>query len=380
MFQSIPHLLYPSGSHLEIQQGLLGYKILLLLRHLILILLHLIILLSEFKNIPHSYIAFLANVFANSKSTSYAQAEKDVEWVRAMEAELTALERNHTWNVTSLPKGHKLITSKWVYKIKYKPDGKVDKFKARLVVRGFNQKEGLDHKHTFSPVAKLAIVRVLIAIAIAKQWSLHQLDINNAFLHGSIEEEIYMLPPEGYTKASPGQVCKLNRSLYGLKQASRQWNHELIRFLVSLGFIQSKHDYFLFVKVKGEEFTVVLVYMDDMLITGNSTVEIQTLKQSLDQQFTIKDLGLAKYFLGIELCRTNAGMHLNQRKYILDLLTDVGLTAAKPSSFPLPTQIKLSLDKGTPLSDAGSYRRLVGRLLYLTMTRPDIYYAVQHLS
>ncbi|GKA30497.1 retrovirus-related pol polyprotein from transposon TNT 1-94 [Tanacetum coccineum] len=120
--------------------------------------------------------------------------------------------------------------------------------------------------------------------------------------------------------------------------------------------------------------------MDDMLITGNSTVEIQTLKQSLDQQFTIKDLGLAKYFLGIELCRTNAGMHFNQRKYILDLLTDAGLTVAKPFSFPLPTQIKLSLDKGTPLSDVGSYRRLVGRLLYLTMTRPDISYVVQHLS
>ncbi|GJR48344.1 retrovirus-related pol polyprotein from transposon TNT 1-94 [Tanacetum coccineum] len=259
---------------------------------------------SEFTNIPHSHIAFLANVFANSKPTSYTQAEKDVEWVRAMEAELGALERNHTWNVTFLPKGHKPITLKWVYKIKYKPDGKVDRFKARLVVRGFNQKE-----------------------ATAKQWPLHQLNINNAFLHGYIEEEIYMLPPEGYTKASPGQ---------------------------------SKHEYSLFVKVKGEEFTVVLVYVDDMLITGNSTMEIQTLKQSLDQ--------------------TNVGMHLNQRKYILDLLTNAGLTAVKPFSFPLPTQIKLSLDNGTPLSDAGSYRRLVGRLLYLTMTRLDISYVVQHLS
>ncbi|GKA30496.1 retrovirus-related pol polyprotein from transposon TNT 1-94 [Tanacetum coccineum] len=131
---------------------------------------------SEFTNISHSYIAFPMLINGKPEKKSH------------MEVLFT--------------KGHKLITSKWVYKIKYKPDGKVDKFKARLVVRGFNQKEGLDHKHTFSPVAKLAIVRVLIAIAIAKQWSLHQLDINNAFLHGSIEEEIYMLPPEGYTKAS----------------------------------------------------------------------------------------------------------------------------------------------------------------------------------
>ncbi|GJR63059.1 retrovirus-related pol polyprotein from transposon TNT 1-94 [Tanacetum coccineum] len=333
---------------------------------------------SEFKNIPQLHIAFLANVFANSEPTSYAQAIKDLGWVRAMEAELTALERNQTWTITSLPTGHKPITFKWVFKTKYKPDGHVERLKARLVVRGFNQKEGLDYKHTFSPVAKLATVRVLIAIATAKQWPLHQLDINNAFLHGYIDKEIYMLPPEGYTKASPGQVCKLSRSLYGLKQASRQWNHELTRFLISLGYIQSKHDYSLFVKTKGEEFTAALVYVDDMLITENSTVEVKALKQSLDQKFTIKDLGLAEYFLGIELCRTC--MHLNKRKYILDLLTDAGLTTAKPCSFPLPTQLKLSLDKGTTLSDAGAYRRLVGRLLYLTMTRLDTSYVVQHLS
>ncbi|GKE58366.1 NSP-interacting kinase 1-like protein [Tanacetum coccineum] len=138
-----------------------------------------------------------------------------------------------------------------------------------------------------------------------------------------------MVPPEGYTKASAGQVF--------------------------------------------------LVYVDDMLLTGNSQSEILNLKSSLDNKFTIKDLGLVKYFLGIELCKTDTGMHINQRKYILDLLTDAGLTGAKPSPFPLPTQLKLSLDKGTPFKDAGVYKRLVGRLLYLTMTRPDISYAVQHL-
>ncbi|GKD19586.1 retrovirus-related pol polyprotein from transposon TNT 1-94, partial [Tanacetum coccineum] len=247
--------------------------------------------------------------------------------------------------------------------------------KARLVVRGFNPKEGLDYKHTFSPVAKLATVRVLIAIATAKQWPLHQLDINNAFLHGYIDEEIYMLPPKGYTKAKPGQVCKLNRSLYGLKQASRQWNQELTRFLVEKGYEQSKQDYSLFVKVKGDSFTAALVYVDDVLITGNTPTEIDTLKKSLDDKFTIKDLGLAKYFLGIEICHTSTGTHLNQRKYILDLLTDAGLTATKPNPSPLPTNLKLSLDKGVP-----AYRRLVGRLLYLIMTRPDISYVVQHLS
>ncbi|GJX03535.1 NSP-interacting kinase 1-like protein [Tanacetum coccineum] len=189
----------------------------------------------------------------------------------------------------------------------------------RLVVRGFNQKEGLDYKHTFSLVAKLATIRVIVALATAKEWPLHQLDVNNAFLHGYTDEEIYMLPPEGYHKALPGQVC-------------------------------------------------------------NSNSEILSLKASLDHKFTIKDLGLAKYFLGIEIYRTQHGTHLNQRKYILNLLSDAGLTGEKPATFPFPTQLKLSLDKGTPLSDESSYKRLVGRLLYLTMTRPDISYAAQHLS
>ncbi|GJV04358.1 hypothetical protein Tco_1337927 [Tanacetum coccineum] len=189
-----------------------------------------------------------------------------------------------------------------------------------------------------------------------------------------------MVPPEGYTKAAPNQVCKLKRSLYGLKQASRQWNQELTKFLISLGYVQSKHDYSFFVKNTNGKFTAVLVYVDDMLITGDCQQEVLFLKQALHQKFIIKDLGLAKYLLGIELCRTSAGTYLNQRKYILDLLSDTGLTAAKPKEFPLPTQLKLSLNKGNPLKDPGSYRRLVGRLLYLTMTRPDISYAVQHLS
>ncbi|GKD15051.1 retrovirus-related pol polyprotein from transposon TNT 1-94 [Tanacetum coccineum] len=146
------------------------------------------------------------------------------------------------------------------------------------------------------------------------------------------------------------------------------------------GFEQSKHDYSVFVKAKGDSFTVALVYVDDILITGNSDEEITQVKKALEDKFTIKDLGLARYFLGIELCRTETGTYLHQRKYVLDLLKDAGLTAGKPTTFPLPQNLKLSLDKGVPLKHPDSYRRLVGRLLYLSMTRPDISYSVQHLS
>nr|GEU50924.1 hypothetical protein [Tanacetum cinerariifolium] len=245
-----------------------------------------------------------------------SDAVSDPKWVEAMEKELKTLEINNTWQLTELPEGHKAISSKWVYKIKYFPNGKVERYKARLVIRGFDQKEGVDYKHTFSPVAKTAT-------------------------------EIYMKPPEGYTKASQGQ---------------------------------SKHDYSLFVKAQGDLFTVALVYVDDILITWNSDKDITDTKLALDSKFTIKDLGLARYFLGIELCTTNNGTYLHQRKYVLDLLKDAGLTTAKPTPFPLPQNMKLSLDKGAPISDPESYRGLVRRLLYLSMTRPDISYDVQHLS
>ncbi|GKA24642.1 retrovirus-related pol polyprotein from transposon TNT 1-94 [Tanacetum coccineum] len=322
---------------------------------------------ADFQSYPDEYVASLANVMATSEPNSYSQAVNDPKWVEAMEKELKALETNDTWVLTELPDGCKAISSKWVYKIKYYADGTVERYKARLVIRGFDQKEGVDYKHTFSPVAKAATVRVLIAIATAKGWPLHQLDINNAFLHGFVDEEIYMKPPEGYTKASQGQVCKLNKSLYGLKQASRQWNQELSKFLVTLGFKQSKHDYSLFVKAQGVLFTVVQIYVDDILLTGNSVQDIQNTKLALDSKFTIKDLGLARYFLGIELCNTENGTFLHQRKYVLDLLKDAGLTATKPTPFPLPQNMKLSLDKGKlkslPEYPEIHYRRRVGRLL-----------------
>ena len=194
-----------------------------------------------------------------------------------------------------------------------------------------------------------------------------------------MDEEVYILPPAGYTKAE-GKVCRLKRSLYGLKQASRQWNKEFISFLLKQGFVQSKQDYSLFTKGSGSNFIAVQVYVDDVLITGGNSSDIQLLKNALDQAFTIKDLGCMRYFLGIEVARSSAGTLLNQRKYILDILQDAGMTACKPADFPLPTNLRLTIDQGELLSHPEVYRRLVGRLLYLNITRPDISYAVQHLS
>ena len=176
-----------------------------------------------------------------------------------------------------------------------------DRHKAQLVVRGFEQVKDKDYKHTFSHVAKLTTVRLFIAIATAKQWPLHQLDINNAFLHGYIDDEVYMLPSQGYSLALPGQVCKLQRSLYGLKQASRQRNVEMTKFLLSKGFHQFKSDYSLFTRQHQGTYIFILVYVDDLLRTGDDSSGISALKDSLHNTFTIKNLGLAHYFLGIEI-------------------------------------------------------------------------------
>lgn len=280
-----------------------------------------------------------------------------------------------------LPPGKRAIDSKWVYKVKYRPDGSIECYKARLVAKGYTQIEGVDFHETFAPVAKLVTVRCLLALASIQQWELHQLDVNNAFLHGDLEEEVYMKIPQGFAKQGEQRVCRLRKSLYGLRQASRNWYHKFTTSLLDIGFRQSDADHSLFIySHTGGSIIAALIYVDDVIITGTNSARISQLKRYLDAKFHIKDLGNLKYFLGIEVARSPTGIALSQRKYVLDILTESGLTGCKPVTFPMERQHKLSLDSGDLCTDPGQYRRLVGRLLYLTITRPDISYAVHILS
>ncbi|CAM8901506.1 unnamed protein product [Rhodiola kirilowii] len=228
----------------------------------------------------------------------------------------------------------------------------------------------------------MATVRCLLAVASARSWPVYQLDVSNAFLHGDLEEEVYMRLPTGFyqKEKSQGQVCKLLKSIYGLKQASRQWFAKFSEALLEFGFHKSMNDYSLFTLVRGTDFIILLVYVDDVILTGTSQSIIDEIKRYIHQKFHIKDLGVLKYFLGLEVARSHTGIFLNQRKYVLELLEDSNLTECKPSRTPMDIKHKLSLSQAPLLDDPLQYRKLVGKLIYLTITRPDLSYSVHVLS
>lgn len=224
-------------------------------------------------------------------------------------------------------------------------------------------------------------VRSVIAIAASKDWKLHQMDVFNAFLQGDLHEEVDMDLPQGFQKQGETKVCKLLKSLYGLKQALRQWNLKLIETLLNAGFHQNKRS--------GNDIFIILIYVDDLLITGSSNTMIDEAKKVMHQQFKVKDLGELRYFLGIEVLRSQQVILLNQRKYTLELISELGLSGAKPTITPLEINQKLTsveYDKGVGMQvedhmvDVTGYQKLIGKLLYLTITRPGISYVVQTLS
>ncbi|MCI10013.1 hypothetical protein A2U01_0031104, partial [Trifolium medium] len=266
---------------------------------------------------------------------------------------------NGTWTLQPLPKGKKPLGCKWVYKIKHNSDGTIERYKARLVIFGNHQVEGIDYNETFAPVAKMVTVRLVLAVAAAKKWEIHQMDVHNAFLHGDLHEEVYMKPPPGFRTFQPGLVCKLKKSLYGLKQAPRCWFAKLSSALKKFGFRQSCSDYSLFTLLVHEVQIVVLVYVDDLIVCGNDSAAIQRFKAYLSKCFHMKDLGTLKYFLGVEVARNSSGIFLCQRKYSLDIIQEAGLLGAKPVSTPLEQNHQLSLAAGQFIEQPEQYRRLV---------------------
>lgn len=331
------------------------------------------------------YHCYAALSCYNFEPVTYSQALKssDAEkWVRAMNEEIAALKRNKTWILVNLPKEKpNILDSKWVFKIKRGTDDV--RFKARLVARGFLQREGIDYKETFSPVARYDSVRMLFALAAHKNLKLRKFDVTTAFLNGHLEEVLYMKQPEGYDDGS-GKVLRLKKSLYGLKQASKSWNDEFVRALKTYGFEPTKADPCVFVlKEKDGSFIVVVLYVDDGAIGGTNEEKIDKFLNYLGQKFEITQ-GPMDMYLGIEIERFPDGsIFMHQNKYILDMLEKFKIgNDLNPVTVPADKNQNLSIHdedfefKGKNFAQM-PYREAIGRLLFLSMvTRPDISLAV----
>ncbi|GKB49869.1 ribonuclease H-like domain-containing protein [Tanacetum coccineum] len=215
-------------------------------------------------------------------------------------------------------------------------NGEAERFKERLIAKGFSKKESVNYEKTFSHVVKVIIVRCLPNVDVSNKWYVYQLDINNAFLYGELVEDVYMQLPDAYFSKKDNKVCELTKSFYGLKQAPRKWNEKLTQVLRENGFIRSKSDVSLYTKTKDDTFIVLLVYVDDIIITGNNETKIYNFKEYLSSKFKIKDLDKLKYFLGIEVLETDNGLCLNHGSYCTKLLSEYGMLACKPAKAPIP--------------------------------------------
>ncbi|KAH9695297.1 hypothetical protein KPL71_022712 [Citrus sinensis] len=314
---------------------------------------------------PHSVKAFLA----------------DPKWRKAMQDEYEALQKNKTWVLVPKESIWKIVGNKWVFRVKYNPDGSISKYKARLVAKGFHQTQGVDFFETFNPVVKQCIIRVILSLAVMHNWTMRQLDVNNAFLHGILAENVFIYQPEGFVHPQfPSHVCQLTKALYGLKQAPRAWYDRLKSSLLQWGFIASKSDTSLFIHHVAEDIVVILIYADDILIIGSSSKLVEGVINKLGIEFALKDLGEFNYFLGLEVTPSVEGLHLSQTKYIGDLLKKAQMLDCKGCQTPMSSTEKLIKDKGAVFENPSLYISLVGSLQYVTLTRPEIAFTVNKLN
>jgi hypothetical protein len=303
-------------------------------------------------------------------------------WKEAIDEEIGSIMENNTWVLSDLPPGCKPLGCKWIFKKKMKVDGTIDKFKARLVIQGFRQKEGIDYFDTYAPVARITTIRLLIALAAIHNLVIHQMDVKTAFLNGDLEEEVYMKQPEGFVMPdNEHKVCKLVKSLYGLKQAPKQWHQKFDEVVLSNGFILNQADKCVYSKFDTSGKGVfICLYVDDMLIFGTDQNQVDKTKNFLSSKFSMKDMGEADVILGIKIKRENKGIVITQSHYIEKILKKFNYESCSPVSTPMDPGEKLMPNTGKPV-DQLEYSKAIGSLMYaMISTRPDIAYAVGKLS
>lgn len=309
-------------------------------------------------------------------------------WIDAMREEYGALMENNTWKLVCMPPDRRPIDCKWVYKTKRNNDGNIVRHKARLVIKGCAQRKGVDFEETYAPVVRYNSIRFLLAISAQMNLQIDQMDAVSAFLQGELNETIFMLQPEGFTNGS-AQVCQLNKSLYGLKQASRVWNAKLNTSLINLGLTRSDMDPCIYFRKEGAKLLIVAIYVDDILIFANNEQSKSDLKRNLTELFRIKDLGQVSSVLGINVQRncTDGTITIDQTKYLKEILERFGMSDCKPVTSPLEAGLKLSSEMEPKTEEereqmkAVPFRAAVGCLMYAAqVSRPDICFATNYVS
>jgi hypothetical protein len=345
--------------------------------------------------IPSDYVVYLQesdfDVGPKDDPKSFSQAmsgDNSTFWFNAMKEEMESMAKNQVWDLVDLPKGAVAIGCKWVYKTKTDASGNVERYKARLVAKGFTQKEGIDYHETFSPVSKKDSFRIIMALVAHFDLELHQMDVKTTFLNGDLEEEVYMKQPKGFNDDSQ-KACKLRKSIYGLKQASRQWYIKFHKVITSYGFIENFVDQCIYLKVSGSKVIFLVLYVDDILLASSDLGLLHETKQFLSQNFEMKDLGEASYVIGIEIHRDRNQriLKLSQNAYIEKVLGRFGMKNCSTSVAPITKGDKFSKDQcpQNALEQEQmkniSYASTVGSLLYAQVcTRPDIAMAVGMLG
>ena len=316
---------------------------------------------------------------------SHMEAMKSPErakWSKSEKSEIDSLMENKTWILVPRPKDRKVVKNRWVYAIKH--DGR---YKARLVAKGFTQVWGQDYHETFSPVARFESVRYMFAHAALEDWEIESMDVKTAFLNGDLDEEIYMEQPEGWVV--PGKedhVCLLKKAIYGLKQASRQWNAKIHKSLLDLGFTRTYSDagVYVYSQESGEHTCVIVLYVDDLLLMGNSTPFVNDVKRKLSSEYQMTDLGPVQRFLGLRIRRERSERRLfvDQSEYIQTVLERFQMSNCKEARTPLPAGAVL--EKNTEISSEEfrtKYQSIIGSIMYAMLgTRPDIAFAVTRLA
>ncbi|GJT52051.1 retrovirus-related pol polyprotein from transposon TNT 1-94 [Tanacetum coccineum] len=337
-------------------------------------------LFSTYKAYNGGNVVFGSNLRVNiigKEPKNVNEALGDESWIVAMQEELNQFVANDVWELVPQPRNMTIIGTKWVFRNKLDENGIVSRNKARLVAQGYNQQEGIDYDETYAPVARLESIRILLAYACALDFKLFQMDVKSAFLNGFINEEVYVAQPPGFIDfEKPDHVYKLKKALYGLKQAPKAWYDRLKAFLIKHEYKMGMVDNTLFTKKKSSNLIIVQIYVDDIIFGSTCQDMCDEFAKIMHDEFEMSMMGELNFFLGLQIKQMEDGIFFNQSKYIKEMLKKFGLEDSKPMKTPMSSDTKLTKDEECESVDSTKYRGMIGSLLYLTASRPDIMFSV----